>query len=92
MEIRSRDLENASDTVATQVGKLWALIKDLEHKLDEQDAILCKGKLNDWVSEYREIKQAFLNNVDLMLDLTNEETVRQLSRSVTGREEFFGKL
>ena len=101
MDLRSSDLENDSDwyvwriyvdTVATQVGKLRTLIEDLDDKLDEQGAILRKGELNDWVFEYRENKQALLNNVDLMLDLTNEEKQRQLSRSVTEWEEFFVKL
>ena len=64
----------------------------MDDKLDEQGASLCKGKLNDWVFEYRENKQAMLHNVDLMLDLTNEEKQRQLSRSVTEWEEFFVKL
>ena len=103
MELRSRDLENENDsdwyvwciyvdTVATQVGKLRTLIKELDDKFDEQGAMLCKGKLNDWVFEYCENKQALLHNVDLMLDLTDEETKRQLSRSVTEWEEFFAKL
>ena len=101
MDLRSRDLENDSDwyvwrfyvdTVATQVGKLRTLIKELDDKLDEQSASLCKGELNDWVFEYRENKQALLHNVDLMLDLTNEESQRRLSRSVTQWERFFAKL
>ena len=101
MELRSRDLENDSDwyvwrfyvdAVATQVGRLRTLIKELDDKLDEQGAILRKEELNDWVFEYRENKQALLDNVDLMLDLTNVEKQRQLSRSVTEWEEFFVKL
>ena len=80
------------DAVATQVGRLRTLIKDLDDKLDEQDATLCKGKLNDWVIEYRENKQALLHNVDLMLNLTNEEKQRQLSRSLTEWKEFFAEL
>ena len=101
MDLRSRDLESDSDwyvwrfyvdTVATQIGKLRTLIKELDDKLDEQSASLCKGELNDWVFEYRENKQALLHNVDLMLDLTNEEKQRQLSRSVTEWEEFYVKL
>ena len=61
-ELRSRDLENDSDwyvwrfhvdTVATQVGKLRTLIKEMDDKLDEQGAILCKGELNDCVFKYR---------------------------------------
>ena len=101
MDLRSRDLENDSDwyvwriyvdTVATQVGKLRTLIEDLDDKLDEQGAILRKEELNDWVFEYRENKQALLHNVDLMLDLTNKEKQRQLSRSVTEWKEFFAEL
>ena len=46
----------------------------------------------DCVSEYRENKQALLDNLDLMLDLTNKETQRQLSRSVTEWEELFAQL
>ena len=64
------------DTVAIQIGRLRTLIEDLDNKLDEQGASLCKGKLNDWVFEYRENKQALVHNVDLMLDLTNEEKQR----------------
>ena len=91
MDLRSRDSGNDSewyvwrfyvDTVATQ-GRLRTLIKDLDDKLDEQGGSLCKGKLNDWVFEYRENKQSMLHNVDLMLDLTNKEKQRQLNRSVT---------
>ena len=101
MDLRSRDLENDSDwyvwrfyvdAVATQVGRLRTLIKELDDKLDEQGAILRKEELNDWVFEYRENKQALLHNVDLMLDLTNKEKQRQLSRSVTEWKEFFAEL
>ena len=101
MDLRSRDSENDSDwyvwhlyveAVATQVGRLRTLIRDLDDQLDEQGASLCKGKLNDWVFEYRENKQAMLPNVDLLLDLTNEEKQRRLSRSVTEWEEFFAQL
>ena len=101
MDLRSSDLENDSDwyvwrfyldTVATQVGRLRTLTKELDDKLDEQGAILRKGELNDWVFEYRENKQALLHNVDLMLDLTNEEKQRQLGRSVTEWEQFFAQL
>ena len=101
MKLRSRDLENDSDwyvwrfyvdTVANQVGKLRILIEKLDDTLDKPGASFCKGKLNDWVFEYSENKQALLHNVDLMLDLTNEEKQRQLSRSVTEWEEFFVKL
>ena len=101
MELKSNDLENDSDwyvwrfylnTVATQVGRLRTLDKDMDVKLDEQDAFLCEGKMNDQVFEYRENKQALLHNVDLMLDLTNKATKRQLSRSVTERKAFFAQL
>ena len=101
MDLRSRDLENDSDwyvwrfyvdAVATQVGRLRTLIKELDDKLDERGAILRKEELNDWVFEYRENKQALLHNVDLMLDLTNKEKQRELSRSVTEWKEFFAEL
>ena len=101
LELRSRDLESDSnwyvwrfyvDTVATQVGKLRTLNKDTDDKLDERSATLCKGKLNDWVFEYSENKQALLHNVDLMLDLTNEGKQRQLGRSVTEWEQLFAHL
>ena len=101
MDLRSRDLENDFDwyvwrfyvdAVATQVGRLRTLIEKLDDTIDKPGASLCKGKLNDWVFEYSENKQALLHNVDLMLDLTNEEKQRQLSRSVTEWEEFFVKL
>ena len=101
MDLRSRDLENDSDwyvwrfyvdAVATQVGRLRTLIRDLGDQLNEQGASLCKGKLNDWAFEYRENKQAMLHNVDNMLDLTKEEKQRQLSRSVTEWEKFFAQL
>ena len=74
------------------MGRLRTLIKDLDAKLDEQGAMLCKGKPIDRVIEYRENKQDLLLNVDLMLDLRNEGTQRQLSRSVAEREEFLAEL
>ena len=80
------------DTVATQVGNLRTLIKNLDDKLDEQGATLCKGSMNAWVFKYLENKQIFLHNVDFMLDLKNEETKRQLSRSVTEWKAFFAEL
>ena len=51
MELKSKDLENDSDwyvwrlyveTVVTQVEELWTLIKEMDDKLDEQGATLCK--------------------------------------------------
>ena len=101
LELRSRDLKNTSDwyvwrfyldIVPALVGRLRTLIKDLDDKLYEQGATLCKGKLNDWLFDYRENKQALLHNEDPMLDLTNEEKQRRLSRSVTEWEDFFVKL
>ena len=101
LELRSKDLGNDSDwyvwriyldTVATQVGRLRTLITELDDKLDEKQAVVSKGKLYDLVFEYRDNKQALLHNVDLMLDLTNEESQRRLSRSVTEWEQFFAKL
>ena len=78
--------------VANQVGRLRSLIEELDDMLDEQGAALCKGKLNDRAFEYRQNEQALLHNVHLMLDLTNEETQRQLSWRVTKWEEFFAQL
>ena len=75
MQLRSKGLENDSDwyvwhcyldIVPTLVRRLRTLIKDVDNKLDEQDDILCKSKLNDRVFEYRENKQALLHNIDLM--------------------------
>ena len=101
MEIRLKDLENASDwyawclywdIVPLHVKKLHTLVKDLDDKLDEEGAVVSKSKLIDRVIEYRERRQALLFCVDFMLSLTNEETQRQLSRSVTEWDEFFAKL
>ena len=92
MELRPKDLENASDwyawsvywnTVPLHVEKLHTLVKDFDDKLDEKDAVVAKSSLIDWVIEYRERRQALLFCVDFMLNLRNEETQRQLSRSVT---------
>ena len=66
--------------------------KDLDDKLDEEGAVVSKSKLIDRVIEYRERRQALLFCVDFMLSLTNEETQRQLSRSVTEWDQCFAKL
>ena len=101
MEIRPKELENASDwyawclywdIVPLHVKQLHTLVKDLDDKLDEEGAVVSKSKLIDRVIEYRERRQALLFCVDFMLSLTNEETQRQLSRSVTEWDEFFAKL
>ena len=101
MEIRPKELENASDwyawclywdIVPLHVKKLQTLVKDLDDKLDEEGAVVSKSKLIDRVIEYRERRQALLFCVDFMLSLTNEETQRQLSRSVTEWDECFAKL
>ena len=101
MELRPKDLENASDwyawclywdIVPLHVKKLHTLVKDLDDKLDEEGAVVSKSKLIDRLIEYRERRQALLFCVDFMLSLTNEETQRQLSRSVTEWDEFFAKL
>ena len=101
MELRPKDLENASDwyawclywdIVPLHVKKLHTLVKDLDDKLDEEGAVVSKSKLIDRVIEYRERRQALLFCVDFMLSLTNDETQRQLSRSVTEWDECFAKL
>ena len=101
MEIRPKELENVSDwyawslywnTVPLHVEKIHTLVKDLDDKLDEETAVVSKRNLIDWVIEYRERRQALLFCVDFMLSLTNEETQRQLSRSVTEWDECFAKL
>ena len=101
MENRPKELENASDwyawclywdIVPLHVKKLHTLVKDLDDKLDEEEAVVSKSKLIDRVIEYRERRQALLFCVDFMLSLTNEETHRQLSRSVTEWDECFAKL
>ena len=101
MEIRPKELENVSDwyawslywnTVPLHVEKIHTLVKDLDDKLDEERAVVSKGNLIDRVIEYRERRQALLFCVDFMLSLTNEETQRQLSRSVTEWDELFAKL
>ena len=101
MELRPNFLENASDwyawclywnIVPLHVKKLHTLVKDLDDKLDEEAAVVSKSKLIDRVTEYRQRRQALLFCVDFMLSRTNEETQRQLSRSVTEWDECFAKL
>ena len=101
MEIRPKELENVSDwyawslywdIVPLHVKKLHTLVKDLDDKLDEEGAVVSKSKMIDRVIEYRERRQALLFCVDFMLSLTNEETQRQLSRSVTEWDECFANL
>ena len=92
MKLRRNELENASDwyawslywdIVPLHVKKLHTLIKDLDDKLDEKEAVVSKSNSIDWVIEYRNRRQALLFYVDFMLSLTKEEMQRQLSRSVT---------
>ena len=101
MELTPKDLMNASDwyawslywnIVPLHVEKLHTLVKDLDDKLDEKEAVVSRSNLIDWVIEYRDRRQALLFCVDFMLGLTNEETQRQLSRSVTEWEECFVKM
>ena len=101
MELRPKDLENVSDwyawslfwdSVPIHVEKLHTYVKDLDEELDEKEADVSKSNLIDWVIEYCERRQALLFCVDFMLGLTNEETQRQLSRSVTEWDECFEKL
>ena len=88
MELTPKDLVNASDwyawslywnIVPLHVEKLHTLVKDLDDKLDEKEAVVSRSNLIDWVIEYRDRRQALLFCVDFMLSLTNEETQRQLS-------------
>ena len=74
------------------VKKVHTFVKDLDDRLDEKEAVVSKSNSFDQVNEYRERKQDSLFFVDSMLSLTNEETQRQLTRSVTEREECFAKL
>ena len=101
MEIRPKELANVSDwyawslywdIVPLHVEKIHTLVKDLDDKLDEERAVVSKRNLIDWVIEYRVRRQALLFCVDFMLSLTNEETQRRLSRSVTEWDECFAKL
>ena len=70
--------------------KIHTLVKDLDDKLNEKDAVVSKSTLFDQVIEYRERRQALLFYVDSKLSLTKEGTQRQLSRSgVTEWEAYF---
>ena len=80
------------NTVPLHVEKIHTSVKDLDDKLDEERAVVSKRNLIDWVIENRERRQALLFCVDFMLSLTNEETQRRLSRSVTEWDECFAKL
>ena len=80
------------DSVPIHVEKLHTLLKDLDDKLDNKEAVLSKINVVDQVIGYRERGQALLFCVDSMLSLTKEETQRQSSRSVTEWEECFAKL
>ena len=80
------------NTVPLHVEKIHTLVKDLDDKLDEERAVVSKRNLIDCVIEYRERRQSLLFCVDFMLSLTNEETQRRLSRSVTEWDECFAKL
>ena len=69
MELKPKDLENASDLYAwslywdivpLHVKKLHMLVKDLDDKLDEKEAVVSKCNLIDRVIEYRERRQALL--------------------------------
>ena len=101
MELRPKDLENASDwyawclywdIVPLHVKKLHTSVKDLDDKLDEEGAVVSKSNLINRVIEYRERGQALLFSVDFMLSPINEETQQQLSRSVTEWDDCFAKL
>ena len=85
MELRPKDLENASDwyawslywdSVPIHVEKLHTLVKDLDDKLDEEEAVVSKSNLIDRVVEYRERRQALLFCVDFMLSLTNKKNAK----------------
>ena len=76
MELKSKDLENASDwyawslywnTVPLYVETLHTLVEVSDDKHDEKEAVVTKGNLIDWVIEYRDRRQALLFCVDFML-------------------------
>ena len=87
-ELKSEVLENASawyawslywNSVPIHVKKLHTLLKELDDRFDEKEAVVSNSNLIDWVVEYRERRQALLFCVDFMLSLANDETQRQLS-------------
>ena len=80
------------DIVPLHVEKLHTFVKDLDDKVDEKEAVESKSNLIDMVIEYRERRQALLFCVGFMLRLANEETQRQLSRSVTEWKECFAEM
>ena len=101
IELKPKNLENASEwyvwslywnTVPLHVKKLHTLVKDLDDKLVEKEAVVAKSNMVDWVIEYRDRRQALLFCVDFMLSLSKEEKKKQLSRSVTEWEYCFAKL
>ena len=61
------------------VENFHTLVKDLDDKLDEKEAVVSKSDLIDRVIEYRERREALLLCVDFVLSITNQETQRQLS-------------
>ena len=60
------------DSVPIYVEKLHTLVKDLDDKLDEKEAVVSKSNLIDRVIEYRDRRQALLFCIDSMSSLTNE--------------------
>ena len=81
VELKPKDLENASDwyvwglycdSVPIYVEKLHTLVKDLDDKLDEKDAVVSKSNLIDRVIEYRDRRQALRFCIDSMSSITNE--------------------
>ena len=83
MELKSKDLENASDwyawslywnTVPLYVETLHTVVEVLDDKHDEKEAVVSESNLIDWVIGYREKRQALLFCVDFMVSFTKEET------------------
>ena len=75
MELRQKDLENASDwyawnlcwnIVLRHVKKLHTLVKDLDDNLDEEEAVVSKINLIDWVMECPDRRHSLLFCVDFM--------------------------
>ena len=63
MELRPKDLKNAPDwyacslysgVVSLHVEKFHTFVKDLDHKLDEKEAVVSKSNLIDMVIENRD--------------------------------------